>query len=96
MPSNWTELVGTWKYNGGNAPATVTVDVSGIVTQIVAVALVAAGSVVIFGGQTISLPVGVVWTAQFFHSNVQSKTGNQNIVFGTNVVSYFVEWIVPR
>ena len=87
----WRELIGTWGYLAGTN-GTATVPAGAIVTQIVVHANT-AGSFSIFGGASIPLPANDVCELQFNHSLLVSRTGNTDIVFSSNVTSYYVEYV---
>lgn len=95
MSSTWQSLIGQWTYSGGSGPGTVTLPVNSILLQIVAYAN-PAGTVQIFGGDTVTLPPNDVWRAQFLHANAVAKSGSNTIVFGANTTSYLVEYMKPN
>jgi hypothetical protein len=92
-------LVGPFAYAAGSSN-TVTMPASAIVTQIIAHSS-AGGSVAIFGGTAIPIPVqtavGSPWVIAFQHDCCQPHGGGASaqIVF-TGTDSYYVEYISPQ
>lgn len=92
--SMWA-IPGQFRYNAG-AAGTVTLPQGAQIIQIHAHAT-SAGTVVIFGGDSIPIPAGAGWGWQVQHLNwVSHAAGNpvansQTIVF-TGTDAYFVEW----
>lgn len=88
----WHTLIGTWAYQAGQGPATVTIPAGAAVLQIVCHAN-PVGTLQIFGGQTMNLPPNDVWRIQFMHASCVSQQSANTIVFGANTTSYFVEYV---
>lgn len=94
----WNELVGTWGYLSGNAPGTVAVPAGASIVSILVHAS-AASTLTIFGGSSIVIPaLGNATLLRFNHrlvvsGNNTNAAGSQNLVFGTNVDMYFIEYV---
>lgn len=88
----WRELVGTWGYKAGTN-GTVEIPAGATIIQIVAFASASDGAVSIFGGDSIPVPLGRVIALNFNHTLLQSRSSNADIVFSSNISSYFVEYV---
>lgn len=88
-----TDEAGTWGYASG-ATGTITLTGSKRVLQITAVALEAAGSITINGGDTIAIPYGA--TDKVSSSISIEPKGNLTdpVIVFTGTDSYFVEYVV--
>ena len=92
--SMWHELMGEWAYQAGSGSATVTIPKGSAIIQIIAHAN-PAGTLQIFGGQTIPLPANDPVALRFNHLLlVAGSVGSTNtIVFGANTTTYLVEYV---
>lgn len=87
------DLRGTVKYRAG-ASGTVTLDPGEHLLSVTAHAT-SAGTLVIFGGDSIPLPASAQYfQMRFKHLNLSAKTGKTDLVF-TSTDSYVVESVVP-
>lgn len=93
----WIDLVGAVPvYLAGNAAGSVAIPTTVAVMQIIAHATTTAGSLTIFGGASIPVPLGVMTVLDFKHllwtPNVNG--GNANIVFtGAGIDMYFIHGV---
>ena len=93
----WRELVGKWQYVSSTT-GTATLPAGATVIRIRAESHNAAGTVTIFGGDSILLNGGatagahIVLDHSFNHTLCRATASNKTIVF-TNMTSYLIEYI---
>lgn len=88
FPTTFPEFSGTWAYHAGISGV---VNVVGRVLQITAVALQAAGSITINGGDTIPLPYGATDKVSTSITICPEGTLDSPTITFTNTDSYFIE-----
>jgi len=87
-------LQGNWAYAAGTS-GTVTLPEGAVVCQISA-QTTAGGTVVIFGGATITVPANTAFErAPSDHALCVAKTSGANTIVFTGTTAYYVEYIYP-
>jgi len=107
MPS--PAYIGRVRWQAGSAPATVTITAGAVLLRIRARATTANGTVTIFGGKDADsgnatltiLSTDTSFTQLdfdhlgFVAGNDATTAGSADIIFGTNITSWYVEYAVP-
>ena len=91
----WNELAGRWVYKAG-ASGTVTVPKGARLLRVMA-AGTSAGTLTIFGGDSLPIPANMPVTIPFLHQMAVSgdnavTSGSQNLVFASTTM-YYVEYM---
>lgn len=92
----WNELRGEVNYQAGSAPATVTIPKGAALLQVVASATSTAGSLTIFGGNSIVIPTAIETRLRFNHLLfvAGSNGSTSTLVFGGGASMYYVEYVL--
>jgi hypothetical protein len=91
----WQELNGKVFQYAGTAAGTVTIDAGVALHQIIAHATTTNGTIVIFGGPTITVIAGAPpLVIQFMHTLVRATSAAATVVFGgAGLDSYFIHGV---
>jgi hypothetical protein len=97
-PTAWTGLVGTPGYASG-VSGTPTIPSGAVIISIFATAATGTpGTIVMFGGQTITVPAGTSFSQDYKHA-LWTVQGPNNVAAGeivfTSTASYYVQYVVP-